>query len=55
MRALLRLPLSLLPTFVVPIVIATHVLMLRRLARAAPARSRGRDRDRLAVMLRNRV
>jgi hypothetical protein len=42
MRALLRLPLSLLPTFVVPIVIATHVLMLRRLARAAPARSRTR-------------
>jgi hypothetical protein len=33
MRALLRLPLSLLPTFVVPIVIATHVLMLGRLAR----------------------
>ena len=42
MRALLRLPLSLLPTFVVPIVIATHLLMLRRLARAAPARSRTR-------------
>jgi hypothetical protein len=42
MRALLRLPLSLLPTFVVPIVIATHLLMLQRLARAAPARSRTR-------------
>ncbi len=38
MRALLRLPLSLLLTFVVPIVIATHVLMLARLARPAPAR-----------------
>ena len=38
MRALLRLPLSLLPTFVVPIVIATHVLMLRRLAGGAPRR-----------------
>ena len=34
MGALLQLPLSLLPTFVVPIVIATHVLMLRRLAGA---------------------
>jgi hypothetical protein len=42
MRALLRLPLCLLPTFVVPIVIATHILMLRRLVRAAPARSRTR-------------
>jgi hypothetical protein len=38
MRALLELPLSLLLTFVVPIVIATHVLMLKRLARLAPAR-----------------
>lgn len=38
MRVLLRLPLSLLPTFVVPIIIATHVLMLARLARPAPAR-----------------
>jgi hypothetical protein len=36
MRALLRLPLSLLLTFVVPIVIATHVLMLGRLARTRP-------------------
>ena len=32
MRALLHLPLSLLITFIVPIVIATHVWMLRRLA-----------------------
>jgi hypothetical protein len=38
MKALLELPLSLLVTFVVPIIIATHVLMLARLARAAPAR-----------------
>ena len=38
MRALLELPLSLLLTFVVPIIIATHVLMLVRLMRAAPAR-----------------
>ena len=38
MRALLRLPLSLLLTFVVPVIIATHVLMLARLARPAPAR-----------------
>jgi hypothetical protein len=38
MRALLELPLSLLLTFVVPIIIATHVLMLARLARADPAR-----------------
>jgi hypothetical protein len=37
MRVLLRLPLSLLLTFVVPIVIVTHVLMLARLARM-PAR-----------------
>jgi hypothetical protein len=33
MRALLELPLSLLVTFVVPIIVATHVWMLRRLAR----------------------
>jgi hypothetical protein len=38
MRALLRLPLSLLIMFVVPIVIATHVWMLRRLACRQPAR-----------------
>jgi hypothetical protein len=38
MRALLELPLSLLLTFVVPIIIATHVMMLRRLAAPAPAR-----------------
>ena len=40
MRALLRLPLSLLLTFVVPIIIATHVLMLLRLARPTPAQAR---------------
>jgi len=33
MAALLRLPLSLLPTFLVPLVIASHVLMFARLAR----------------------
>jgi hypothetical protein len=32
MRTLLRLPLSLLPTFLVPLVIASHVLIARRLA-----------------------
>jgi hypothetical protein len=37
MRELLRLPLSLLLTFVVPIIIATHALMLGRLARTPPA------------------
>ena len=31
MRALLRLPLSLLPTFLVPIIIATHVIIFWRL------------------------
>ena len=35
MRALLRLPLSLLPTFLVPIIIATHVIIFARLRRAA--------------------
>jgi len=34
MRALLQLPLSLLPTFLVPLIIATHVLLLLRLGRA---------------------
>ncbi len=38
MRALLQLPLSLLLTFVVPLIIATHVWMLWRLLRPAPAR-----------------
>jgi hypothetical protein len=38
MQALLHLPLSLLVTFVVPIIIATHVLMLGRLARTPRAR-----------------
>jgi len=33
MRALLRLPLSLLPTFLVPIIIATHVIIFSRLTR----------------------
>ncbi|HWC05230.1 MAG TPA: hypothetical protein VHF87_20945 [Methylomirabilota bacterium] len=46
MRALTRFPLSLLLTFVVPIIIATHVVMLARLARGSsragsrPGRSR---------------
>jgi len=35
MSALLRLPLSLLPTFLVPIIIATHVIIFARLARRA--------------------
>lgn len=34
MRALVRLPLSLLPTFLVPLIIATHVVIFARLARA---------------------
>ena len=38
MGALLELPLSLLLTFVVPIIIATHVWMLGRLTRAPIAR-----------------
>jgi hypothetical protein len=33
MRALLRLPLGLLPTFLVPIIIATHVVIFARLRR----------------------
>jgi hypothetical protein len=37
MNALLRLPLSLLPTFWVPILLASHVVLLRRLERARPA------------------
>lgn len=36
MRALLRLPLSLLPTFYVPLVIATHVWIFWRLWRGMP-------------------
>jgi hypothetical protein len=35
MRALVQFPLSLLLTFVVPIIIATHALMLMRLCRPA--------------------
>jgi hypothetical protein len=31
MQALLRLPLSLLPTFLVPLIIASHVLLVWRL------------------------
>ncbi len=40
-RALTHLPLSLLPTFLVPILIATHIIIYLRLARAdaQPARS----------------
>jgi hypothetical protein len=34
-RALLRLPLSVLPTFLVPIIIATHVIIFVRLRRSA--------------------
>jgi hypothetical protein len=36
MSALLRLPLSLLPTFIVPLIIATHVMLFVRLARRKP-------------------
>jgi hypothetical protein len=35
MRALTQLPLSLLPTFLVPLIIATHVIIFARLAREA--------------------
>lgn len=38
MAALLRLPLSLLPTFIVPLVLTTHILLLLRLRRAGTAR-----------------
>lgn len=38
MAALLRLPLSLLPTFLVPLIIASHVVLGVRLARRRPAR-----------------
>jgi hypothetical protein len=34
MRALLQLPLSLLPTFLVPVIIATHVIIFARLRRS---------------------
>jgi hypothetical protein len=37
MQALLRLPLSLLPTFLVPLIITSHVLLAIRLARAGQA------------------
>jgi len=37
MRALTRLPLALLPTFLVPIIIATHVIVCTRLARSRRA------------------
>jgi len=36
MAALLRLPLSLLPTFLVPLIIASHVVLAVRLARRTP-------------------
>ncbi len=35
LRALTELPLSLLPTFLVPLIIATHVVLFARIARAA--------------------
>jgi hypothetical protein len=37
MQALLRLPMSLLPTFLVPLIITSHVLLAVRLARAGQA------------------
>jgi hypothetical protein len=37
MRALTRLPLSLLPTFLVPLIIATHIVIFARIARARAA------------------
>ncbi len=37
LRALTRLPLSLLPTFLVPLIIATHVIIFTRIARARAA------------------
>jgi hypothetical protein len=40
MAAMLRLPLSLLPTFVVPLVIATHILLFRRAMADATAEER---------------
>ena len=40
LEALLRLPLSLLPTFLVPLIITSHVLLAIRLARAGPPPSR---------------
>lgn len=36
MSALLRLPLSLLPTFIVPLILAMHVMLFARLARRKP-------------------
>jgi hypothetical protein len=39
MQALLRLPLSLLPTFLVPLIITSHVVLAVRLARAGRAAS----------------
>jgi hypothetical protein len=41
MAALLRLPLSLLPTYLVPLIIASHILIAVRLARGSPERSPG--------------
>ena len=38
MAELLRLPLSLLPTFLVPLIIASHVVLAVRLTRSRPAR-----------------
>jgi hypothetical protein len=39
LRALTRLPLSLLPTFLVPLIIATHLVIFTRIARARAART----------------
>jgi len=39
MRALFRLPLSLVPTFLVPLIIASHVVLAIRLTRGAAAQS----------------
>jgi hypothetical protein len=41
LNALLRLPLSLLPTFLVPLIIAGHVFVFWRLTRREPASVRG--------------
>jgi hypothetical protein len=41
MQGLLHLPLSLLPTFLVPLIIASHVVLAIRLARVPAARRAG--------------
>jgi len=45
MHALRELPLSLLPTFLVPVVITSHVLIFVRVTRAMDTRSKIRNRD----------